>query len=221
MSIRRISAGCRLAGWWRSPCTMPGRNGCGRSILADSFADHPDGQTIYDRSVAGSATCAPSPKAVPTCCWRSRRTPQSEAKSSRRWRASIPRLIVVGAEAVWLANQRERAHAIRVPTLVLCGTDDKPTPPPLSQALSRLIPGAQIRAHRARRPLGKHRATGDVQHARQCLHPRRRFTQLAPHPTALAPAHSFAFSAAFNSRISASTLRVSSGRKVMSCRAPR
>jgi pimeloyl-ACP methyl ester carboxylesterase len=44
---------------------------------------------------------------------------------------------------VWLADQRDRASAIRVPTLVLCGAEDKVTPPALSAALARLIPGAQ------------------------------------------------------------------------------
>jgi 3-oxoadipate enol-lactonase len=49
----------------------------------------------------------------------------------------------IGAEAVWLADQRDRAHDIRVPTLVLCGTEDKITPPALSRELTHLIPGAR------------------------------------------------------------------------------
>ena len=49
----------------------------------------------------------------------------------------------IGAEAVWLADQRERAHEIRVPTLVLCGIEDKITPPSLSRELTQLIPGAR------------------------------------------------------------------------------
>ena len=52
----------------------------------------------------------------------------------------------IGAEAVWLADQRDRAAAIRVPTLVLCGAEDRVTPPALSTALTRLIPGAQYDA---------------------------------------------------------------------------
>ena len=42
-----------------------------------------------------------------------------------------------------------------------------------------------------------------------------------PQAAVTGSAHSLAFSAAFSSRISASTLRVSSARKVISCRAPR
>jgi 3-oxoadipate enol-lactonase len=49
----------------------------------------------------------------------------------------------IGASAVWLADQRDRAHDIRVPTLVVCGSEDKVTPPALSTALTQLIPGAR------------------------------------------------------------------------------
>ena len=50
----------------------------------------------------------------------------------------------IGAEAVWLADQRERAAAIRVPTLVLVGDQDKVTPPSLSEELAGLIPDAKL-----------------------------------------------------------------------------
>ena len=55
-----------------------------------------------------------------------------------------PQAFRIGAEAVWLADQRERAAAIEVPTLVLVGADDTLTPPELSQALADLVPGAQL-----------------------------------------------------------------------------
>ena len=50
----------------------------------------------------------------------------------------------IGAEAVWLADQRERAAAIQVPTLVIVGDEDAITPPALSEKLVALIPGAQL-----------------------------------------------------------------------------
>jgi 3-oxoadipate enol-lactonase len=50
---------------------------------------------------------------------------------------------MIFAEAVWLADQRDRAAAIDVPTLVVCGSEDKVTPPALSRDLAELIPGAQ------------------------------------------------------------------------------
>ena len=45
---------------------------------------------------------------------------------------------------MWLAVQCERAEAIRAPVLVLCGSEDKVTPPALSRELARLIPGARV-----------------------------------------------------------------------------
>ena len=44
-----------------------------------------------------------------------------------------------GAAAVWLADQRDRAAAIDVPTLVLVGEEDAITPPALSHALADLV----------------------------------------------------------------------------------
>jgi 3-oxoadipate enol-lactonase len=112
-------------------------------ILADSFADHPDGQAIYDRSVAGSGNMRAFAEGRADVLLAQPADPVVRSEVIETMADIDPAAYVVGAEAVWLANQRERAHAIRVPTLVLCGTDDKPTPPPLSQALARLIPGAQ------------------------------------------------------------------------------
>ena len=55
-----------------------------------------------------------------------------------------PHAYRIGAEAVWLADQRERAAAIAVPTLVLCGSEDRITPPALSEELAALIAGARL-----------------------------------------------------------------------------
>ena len=54
-----------------------------------------------------------------------------------------PAAYCIGAQAVWLAEQRARAEAIRAPTLVVCGTEDRVTPPALSTSLARMIPGAR------------------------------------------------------------------------------
>jgi 3-oxoadipate enol-lactonase len=50
----------------------------------------------------------------------------------------------VGAKAVWLADQRDRAQAIRVPTLVTVGGQDIATPPALSAELADLIEDARL-----------------------------------------------------------------------------
>ena len=69
----------------------------------------------------------------------------------------------IGVEAVWLAEQQERAAAIGCPTLVLCGTEDKATPPALSTELAALIPGAQLVPIEARGPPHQPRATRPIQ----------------------------------------------------------
>jgi 3-oxoadipate enol-lactonase len=50
----------------------------------------------------------------------------------------------IGAEAVWLADERDRAEAIRVPTLVIVGDQDLITPVELSNELVDLIPDASM-----------------------------------------------------------------------------
>jgi len=46
---------------------------------------------------------------------------------------------------VWLADQRERAAAIDVPTLILVGEEDQITPPALSERLHEIISGSALR----------------------------------------------------------------------------
>jgi 3-oxoadipate enol-lactonase len=43
---------------------------------------------------------------------------------------------------VWLADQRDRVAEITIPTLVICGDDDQPTPPELSRELHHAIGGS-------------------------------------------------------------------------------
>jgi 3-oxoadipate enol-lactonase len=112
-------------------------------ILADSFADHPDGEAIYDRSVSGSASMRALAEGRTDVLLAQPADPAVRTEVIETMARIDPAAYVIGAEAVWLANQRERAHEIRVPTLVLCGTEDKPTPPALSMALTKLIPGAR------------------------------------------------------------------------------
>jgi 3-oxoadipate enol-lactonase len=50
----------------------------------------------------------------------------------------------IGAAAVWLADQRDRAAAIDAPTLILVGEEDGVTPPALSEELARLIVGSRL-----------------------------------------------------------------------------
>jgi 3-oxoadipate enol-lactonase len=120
----------------------PGR--CASLILADTFAVHPDGQSIYDRSVAASESMSELAAA---------RTPvllapgASEAlhQEVRETMARIdPEAFRIGAGAVWLADQRDRVGEINLPTLVLVGDQDTVTPPDLSRDLADRIPGAEL-----------------------------------------------------------------------------
>ena len=54
---------------------------CASLILADTFAVHPDGRAIYERSLAGSADLAPWPTHASTCCLPSQPIP----KCAPRW----------------------------------------------------------------------------------------------------------------------------------------
>ena len=111
-------------------------------ILADTFAAHPDGQGIYDRSVAASENLRALAEARVDVLLAQPADPAVRADVVETMARIDPAAYRIGAEAVWLADQGTRAIAIRVPTLVLCGSEDKVTPPALSLALTQLVPGA-------------------------------------------------------------------------------
>ena len=115
---------------------------CASLILADSFASHPDGQGIYDRSVAASSDLRALAEGRVDVLLAQPAHPAVRSEVIETMAAIDPAAYRTGAEAVWLARQEERAAAIRCPTLVLCGADDRITPPALSTALSKLVPGA-------------------------------------------------------------------------------
>lgn len=119
---------------------------CASLILADTFASHPDGQGIYDRSVAAAATGSlrPLAEARTDVLLAQPADPAIRSEVIETMSAIDPAAYVIGAEAVWLADQAARAHDIRCPTLVLCGSEDKVTPPALSSALTKMIPGARL-----------------------------------------------------------------------------
>ncbi len=115
-------------------------------ILADTFAEHPDGRAIYERSLAGSENMRVFAESRVDVLLAQPADPAVRGEVIETMARIDPAAYRIGAEAVWLADQRERAAAIRVPTLVLCGAEDRVTPPALSTALTRLIPGAQYDA---------------------------------------------------------------------------
>jgi 3-oxoadipate enol-lactonase len=112
-------------------------------ILADTFAVHPDGRAIYDRSLAASSDLRVMAEARVDVLLAQPADPAVRTEVVETMARIDPAAYRIGAEAVWLADQRDRAGEIRVPTLVICGTEDRVTPPTLSRELAHLIPGAQ------------------------------------------------------------------------------
>lgn len=119
---------------------------CASLIISDSFAVHPDGQGIHDRSVAASQSMSMRElaEARSGVLLGSAATPVLQAEVIEAMAAIDPAAYRIGAAAVWLADQRERAMAINVPTLILVGEEDSITPPALSQELADHIPGSRL-----------------------------------------------------------------------------
>jgi 3-oxoadipate enol-lactonase len=119
---------------------------CASLILADSFAVHPDGAGITERSLAASraGSMRDFAEARADFLLAAPIDPAVRAEVVETMAAIDPAAYRLGVEAVWMADQRDRAAAIRVPTLVLCGTEDRPTPPALSAELAALVPGSRI-----------------------------------------------------------------------------
>ena len=117
---------------------------CASLVLADTFAVHPDGPGIYERSMAASADLRALAE-VRVDFLLAPGTLDDVRREVIETMAKIdPAAYRIGAEAVWLADQRDRARAIDVPTLVLCGAEDKVTPPALSHELAAIIPRAKL-----------------------------------------------------------------------------
>lgn len=119
---------------------------CGSLILADSFAVHPDGAGIFERSTAASRSMSMHDlaEARVDMLLGSAATGSLRGEVVETMGAIDADAYRVGAEAVWLADQRARVRAIAVPTLVLCGTEDRITPPALSEELAGLVAGATL-----------------------------------------------------------------------------
>jgi 3-oxoadipate enol-lactonase len=117
---------------------------CASLIIADSFALHPDGQAIYERSVEGSENMAALAEArMPGLVGQD--TPAGLLAELIATMSRIdPAAFRIGVEAVWLADQRDRLGEIHVPTLVIVGDQDPVTPPALSHELVSMISGAEL-----------------------------------------------------------------------------
>jgi len=124
------------------------RERCASLILADTFAVHPDGRAIYERSLAGSLDLPAMAEARADVLLAQPADAQVRREVVETMSRIDPAAYRIGAEAVWLADQRDRAAAIDVPTLVLVGELDLVTPPDLSNELVDLIPDARMQVIR-------------------------------------------------------------------------
>jgi 3-oxoadipate enol-lactonase len=117
---------------------------CASLILADTFAVHPEGRAIYERSVTASENLRALAEARVDILLAQPAAPRIRREVVETMARIDPAAYCIGAEAVWLADQRDRAVRIRVPTLVLVGDQDLVTPPELSNELVDLIPKARM-----------------------------------------------------------------------------
>ena len=120
---------------------------CASLIIADSFAVHPEGQGIHDRSVAAShaMTMRELAETRSGLLLGSEATDKLRAEVVNTMGAIDPAAYRLGAAAVWLADQRDRAAKIDVPTLILVGDEDQLTPVGLSEELRELVPQSELR----------------------------------------------------------------------------
>jgi 3-oxoadipate enol-lactonase len=119
---------------------------CASLILSDSFAAHPDGRGIFNRSVKASRAMTMRELAED----RVEMLVAASAPDALRdelvgtMAAINPDAYRIGARAVWLADQRDRLDGIAVPTLAIVGDQDRITPPMLSRDLVNRIAGARL-----------------------------------------------------------------------------
>jgi 3-oxoadipate enol-lactonase len=117
---------------------------CASVILADTFAVHPDGHAIYERSIVASEDMRVLAEARVDVLLAQPADSAVRAEVLETMARIDPAAFRIGAEAVWLADQRDRVRAINVPTLFIVGDRDLITPPDLSHELAELVPGARM-----------------------------------------------------------------------------
>jgi len=129
-------------------------NHCASLILADTFAVHPEGRAIYERNLAGTRDIPAMAEARVDVLLAQPADPAVRREVVETMSRIDPATYRIGAEAVWLADQRDRAGEVRVPTLVLVGDKDLVTPVDLSSELVDLIPDARMQVIRGAGHLG-------------------------------------------------------------------
>lgn len=117
---------------------------CASLILADTFAVHPEGAAIYERSLAGSSNLPAMAEARVDLLLARNADKHVRNEVVETMSRIDPEAYRIGARAVWLADQRKRAGEIRVPSLIIVGDEDFVTPVDLSNELVDLVPDARM-----------------------------------------------------------------------------
>ena len=117
---------------------------CASLILADTFAVHPEGPAIYERSVSGSSNLAAMAEARVDLLLAHNVDKHVRSEVVETMSRIDPEAYRIGARAVWLADQRKRAGEIKVPSLVIVGDEDFVTPVDLSNELVDLVTHARM-----------------------------------------------------------------------------
>ena len=136
--------GLSLGGVVAIPMHAAAPDRCASLVIADSFAVHPQGHAIYERSIAASNDMRGLAEARVGALLVSE-DPALRDEVIATMAAIDPDAYRLGAAAVWLADQRDRAAVIDVPTLVVVGDADAITPPALSEDLHALIRGSHLK----------------------------------------------------------------------------
>lgn len=113
--------------------------------IADSFARHSDGQAVLARSLAASSDMGALARARVPVLVGPDAEPELVTELIKVMSSINPAAFRLGSAAVWPADQRRRAREVTAPTLILCGSDDRVTPPALSYELAQLIDGARLK----------------------------------------------------------------------------
>jgi 3-oxoadipate enol-lactonase len=115
-------------------------------VLADTFARHPEGSAILARSLAGVDALGMAGLAESRADALLAKPATSEVRRAvvETMARIDPAAYLRAARVVWSADQRREAAAITQPTMILYGSEDRITPPALSEELKVLIPHAAL-----------------------------------------------------------------------------
>lgn len=114
--------------------------------LADTFAKHPEGEAILERSLrlAATVTMRELAESRITALLQPAATPAMKQIVIENMARINPRAYAWAARAVWSADYTADVKRIETPTLILVGEHDAVTPIALSQELQRSIPHARL-----------------------------------------------------------------------------